>query len=79
MQQQFDGLDRGVGVKPRPQAALMHHIGQRRDRHALMMRHEAADDGKALALGQAAAGKVQRLVKAMAPHGPQVRQHGKVG
>ena len=40
LQQQFGGLDPRVGVKPRHEHIVAEHVGQRDERHALVMREE---------------------------------------
>ena len=76
LQQKFGASDHRLGVKPVAQAPILQSIGDRRDRHALMVRHEAADEGAGFPGGQARRREVHRLVESIAPLGSKVGQCG---
>jgi hypothetical protein len=44
LQEKLGALDHRLAVEPVSQAAILQSIGNGRDRHALMVRHETADD-----------------------------------
>ena len=64
LQQQLGRLDDGFGVKSRAHRAAVQRVGDRHQRHALVMRHVRAHDGDALAFGHARRRIVQRFVPA---------------
>ena len=74
LQQQLDRLHHRQGMEPRPEQAVLHHIGDGGNGHALMMGHETADNRMDLPFGQPAGGEIHSFVKAEPPFGPQCCQ-----
>ena len=66
LQQQFRRAHRRLVVKPSAHDSVQQHVGDRDDRHALVVRHEGAHDRAVRSGGHAAAGVVDRLVVAIA-------------
>ena len=58
--------------------AVEDRVGDREDRHAVVVRHHVADDRMVDAVAQPRAGEVDRVVKAVRPLGPDRAQRGKV-
>ena len=52
LQQQFRGLHDRLGMKPCPHLAVEKSVGDGDHRHALMVRHEGADDRDVLPSGR---------------------------
>jgi len=67
LQQQFGGLDDRLGVKAVAHHAVENRVGDRNDRHALMVRHEGANERESLTFRQPAGREVHRFVKAVTP------------
>ena len=66
LQQQFRRLDDGFRMEAPPHDPVQHGIGDRDDRHALVMRHEGPHHGHRLPGRNPARRVVQRLVEAIA-------------
>ena len=74
LQQQLHSLDHRFGVKARAQQAVLHRIGDRGDRHALVMCHEAADQGMRQSGRHPVCGEIDRLIEPEPPLGPDPGQ-----
>ncbi len=66
VQEEFGRLDDRLGVKTGAHRAVVEHVGERDQGHALVVRHVRADDGHLLAFGKPGRRVVQRLVPAVA-------------
>ena len=76
LQQQFYALDHWFRMKKIAQAPVLHGVGDSGDGHALMMRHKTAHNGVRLIGLQARWCEINRLIKTVAPFGPQFSQIG---
>ena len=65
LQQKFRRLDDWLAVKARAHLSIQQRVGNGDNGHALMVRHEGANDRVVHFLGQARACVVQRLVEAV--------------
>ena len=74
LQQQLCRLNDRFGMEAFSHRAIEDRVGDSGDRHALMMRHEGADDGEALAFRNPGGGEVHRLIEAIPAPGAQLRQ-----
>ena len=65
LQQKLSRLDNRLGVKAGTHRAVLERVGDRYQRHSLMVRHVGADDRHLAALRDARRGIVQRLIPAI--------------
>ena len=66
LQQQFRRPNDRLGMEALSHRAVKDRVGDRDDRHALMMRHEGADESEALAFRNPRGGEIHGLVKSIA-------------
>ena len=74
LQQQFRRLNDRLGMEALSHRAVEDRVGDRDDRHALMMRHEGADESEALAFRNPGGGEIHRLIESIPAPGAQCRQ-----
>ena len=65
LQEKFCRLHNRCGVKAAAHRAIIQRIGERDQKHALMVRHVGANDGDVLSFRQAGARVIERLVEAI--------------
>jgi len=74
LQQQFSRVDDRFIVEPITHSPVEDDVGDRDDRHALVVRHVTAHDLVLLAFGDPPSGEVERLVEAVASPRAQLGQ-----
>ena len=74
LQEQLGGLHHRLAVEALAHAAVEQHVGERDERHALVVRHVGADHRDARALGEARARVVERLVEAVRAPAARARE-----
>src|SRR5271156_5046095 len=73
LKQQLAGPDNRFAVESRAHMIVIQDVGDRNNRHALVMSHEVVDDREVVAVWQSRAGEIERFVKAVPPARPQFR------
>ena len=79
LQQQLGGLDHRIAVEAVAHAAFEDHVGDRHDRHALVVRHVVVDDGVVGAFRHALRREVDGVVEAEMPERADRAQAFEVG